>query len=54
MDADKINVNFAHGVFTLKADIENYIADNLFEENYTLNSLLSIEEITCVCRELKK
>ena len=53
MDADKIIAKFAHEILTLKADIENDIADNLFEENYFLNSSLSIEEITRVCRILK-
>ena len=53
MDADKINVKFAHEVLTLKADIENDIAYNLFEENYILKNLLSIEEITHVCRKVK-
>ena len=53
VEADKINVKFAHEVLTVKADIENDIADNLFEENYILNSPISIEEITHVCRKLK-
>ena len=53
VEADKINVKFAHEVLTVKADIENEIADNLFEENYILNSPISIEEITRVCRKLK-
>ena len=54
MDADKINVKFAHKVLILKADIENNIADNLFEENYMLTNPFNIEEITCVYKKLKK
>ena len=49
MDADKINVKFAHEVLTLKADIKNDVAGN-----YILNSSLRIGEITHFHRKLKK
>ena len=44
MDADKINVKFAHEVLTLKADMEDEIANNLFEENYILDIPLGLKK----------